>query len=61
MELTPEQLVDLKKWAYQMALDLAQRNAGRLGKDNKQDEVDFKGVMVNALVIFQWVTRTETT
>lgn len=59
--LTQEQehIAELKKWAYVKAAEIAEKNASHAVEAGTRKVIDFDKVMVNALVIFKWLTGDE--
>lgn len=61
MQLSKEQheIVELKKWAYQMAMNIAEKNASHLTKASERSRIDGKKVQEHAEELFRWVTTTK--
>lgn len=60
MQLSKEQqeIVDLKKWAYQQAYEVARENASSLTQSNERRHLDGEAIQKRADEIFKWVTTT---
>lgn len=56
MNLTDTQKVDLKKWAYEHAEDIARHNASGLLPKEQQKPMDYADIHAKATDIFAWIT-----